>query len=327
MLVTALGCMGAARRADAAGVELLGVVSFTGALPAANQLSAVARVGKFLIVGGDEGHALGVLAPTGDASIYRAVAPIQLPGDDESEIDIEGLATSGDTLFVVGSHSLKRKKVDADTYVKNRKRLAEVKVEPTRDALYRLRVDPQTGTASLPERISLRPLLTGDPILQRFTTIPSKENGIDIEGLAVADGRLYVGFRGPVLRGGYVPVAVLSFDAPQSYELRFVPLNGDGIRDLARVRDGLLILSGRVGDGAGAAHIYFWNGKDAVPGSGGPGGALRELGELPSPNNAKPEGMLVMDEGDDAYTVLVVYDGAAAGAPALFKVPKPQPPL
>ena len=34
-----------------------------------------------------------------------------------------------------------------------------------------------------------------------FTGIPGKDNGLDIEGLAVKADRVYVGLRGPVLRG------------------------------------------------------------------------------------------------------------------------------
>ena len=31
--------------------------------------------------------------------------------------------------------------------------------------------------------------------------LPSKDNGLDIEGLAVLGNRVYLGLRGPVLRG------------------------------------------------------------------------------------------------------------------------------
>ncbi|WP_457090403.1 DUF3616 domain-containing protein [Microvirga sp. P5_D2] len=34
-----------------------------------------------------------------------------------------------------------------------------------------------------------------------FLSIPSKENGFDVEGLAVREGRISPGLRGPVLRG------------------------------------------------------------------------------------------------------------------------------
>ena len=44
--------------------------------------------------------------------------------------------------------------------------------------------------------------LRDDPHLGPFLSIPSKDNGFDIEGLAAApDGRLFLGLRGPVLDG------------------------------------------------------------------------------------------------------------------------------
>ena len=52
-------------------------------------------------------------------------------------------------------------------------------------------------------------------MLQRFTQIPSKENGVDIEAIAVKgkDGdKLHLGFRGPVLRDNLVPIMVLDFN-------------------------------------------------------------------------------------------------------------------
>ena len=44
--------------------------------------------------------------------------------------------------------------------------------------------------------------LRDDPHLGPFLSIPSKDNGFDIEGLAAApNGRLFLGLRGPVLDG------------------------------------------------------------------------------------------------------------------------------
>ena len=102
-----------------------------------------------------------------------------------------------------------------------------------------------------------------------FTKIPSKENGIDIEGIASDGDKLYIGFRGPVLRGNYVPVMVIKdCDNPSDYELLFVNLDGNGIRDICKVEDGFLIISGPMGDGVGNYQLYFWNGVDSIPGKG-----------------------------------------------------------
>jgi Protein of unknown function (DUF3616) len=47
----------------------------------------------------------------------------------------------------------------------------------------------------------LREMLRDDMHLAPFLPIPGKDNGFDIEGVAVRAGRVYLGRRGPVLRG------------------------------------------------------------------------------------------------------------------------------
>ena len=45
-------------------------------------------------------------------------------------------------------------------------------------------------------------VLAQDPHLQAFIIIPGKDDGLDIEGLAMAPtGQLFMGQRGPMLRG------------------------------------------------------------------------------------------------------------------------------
>jgi hypothetical protein len=46
--------------------------------------------------------------------------------------------------------------------------------------------------------------LADDPHLGFFVgaMIPGKENGFDVEGLAFYQNRIFLGLRGPVLRGG-----------------------------------------------------------------------------------------------------------------------------
>ncbi len=98
------------------------------------------------------------------------------------------------------------------------------------------------------------------------------------EGVAVRDQVLFVGFRGPVLRGNYVPVLQLRFDKPNKNELLLVKLDGLGIRDLTAIDSGLLILAGPVGDGPGGYAIYHWNGRDCLIGQDGPGGKCERVG-------------------------------------------------
>ena len=150
-------------------------------------------------------------------------------------------------------------------------------------------------------------------------------DGNDEEGIAMADGWLYLGFRGPVLRDNYVPVLRLDFDEPDDHELLFVNLDGYGIRDITRVADGFLIVAGPVGDGPGGYSVYYWDGHDVVPGRARdePVGHLTRLGELQAPQGGKAEGITVLQEDAAAFECLVVFDGVAAGAAQRVRLPKP----
>jgi hypothetical protein len=241
-------------------------VRFLGDLTESKQLSGLTKYGDLLVVCPDEGCQFDVL--TNDDGSYRLLRSISLCDADEekeTEIDLEGAASDGEYLYLVGSHSLARRKVESDaTYKHNRSRFSEIKEETSRDKLFRLKLGDH-GKLKSKEEISLRQILKRDEFLRRFTRIPSKENGVDIEGIAVRESKLYLGFRGPVLRGNYAPVMVLEFDSPEKYELRFVNLGGRGIRDIAAVKDGFLIIAGPVGEADETYELYYWNGKDCIP--------------------------------------------------------------
>src|SRR5262249_39464873 len=244
----------------------------------------------------------------------------QLLNDDKREIDMEAAASDGEHLYIVGSHSLHRKRLNADDYESNRER--QTQVEPHDDSyrLYEIELD-RDGKFVSKDRISLLELLKDDDVLRPFCKIPSKENGIDIEGLAVKDGKLFIGFRGPVLRENFVPVMVLSFDRPAKYELRFVPLEGRGIRDMTAVEGGFLILGGPVGDGDGLYRLYLWDGRDCIPGSGSPHGKVTPIGNLPEDLGGKPEGLALLPSDGTHWRLVLVCDGSDRATE--FEVVKP----
>lgn len=304
-------------------LEPLGILEIEGELDFEYDVSGVAATESLLVFAVDEGARLQVLKAKSD---HWEVGPrIPMRGaHDDGEIDLEALARDGEVFYATGSHCWTRKSVKPDkSYAKNRERLATVEAEPDRDGLFRFRLDPETGELdSKVESLSLRRILEKDDYLGRFTDVPSKENGVDVEGLAVAGGRLYVGFRGPVLRGGYTPVMVLDFDAPGDYELRFVQLDGRGVRGLARVRDGFLILAGPVGDSDLSYRLYHWDGRDCVPGDDRehPLGRTVDLGTVPTWTGSKAEGVAVLEESNDATDVLIVFDSAPKGNPTRFRI-------
>ena len=159
-------------------------------------------------------------------------------------------------------------------------------IEPTREWLYRVRLDADGKV--LPESVvrgSLRDILANHPVLARFRNIPSKENGIDIEGLALmpsSEGekktKLLIGFRGPTLRGPLAVVLVVEAkdksadDGTHVLKIKlldtlYLGLGGRGIRGIGEVsgdHGGYLVLAGPVGDAPIPYVLYYWNGKDTV---------------------------------------------------------------
>ena len=332
-----LGLLLATQLVRAEPLQAVSLVIFEGDIAADQDISAVAQLGAWLIIGADEGvgpedseNVIQVLSPQGEDH-YAVSETIRLfEGDDEDgkEMDIEGLAVEDDTIYVIGSHSAKRVRVKPDKKLKrNRKqfRADKIAAEKNRAWLYRLVLDDEAQLQDK-ERISLRKLLREHPVLKPFSAIPSKENGIDIEGIAVADGWLYLGFRGPVLRENYVPVLKLDFDDPEDHELLYVELGGYGIRAMTRVTDGFLIVAGPVGDGPGGYPVYHWDGRDVIPGHSRdkPIGQLTRLAELKAPKEGKAEGITVLQETPTDYECIVVFDGVARGMAQRLRIPKPQ---
>ena len=311
-------------------IESLGRFSIVGPLEKEEDLSAVAILGDALLIGSDEGTKVQVVQPDPkDPKTYRVRPELDMTMlNSETELDIEGIARFKDTnvYYVVGSHSLKRRLLEPDAAkAENLAALEEIIFEPSRFHIYRLEMDPQMLRLLSKRRIGLYRLLAQDPVLRRFTQIPSKENGVDIEAVAVKGKRgdkLHLGFRGPVLRENLVPIMVLDFDRPEDYKLIYVDLKGDGIRELVKVKDGFLIIAGPSGGGRGRFLLYFWDGDDGVPDKGKRKSKLILLGELPAAPGAKPEGMALVEESKKHYEVIVVYDGVAGGLPERFRIPK-----
>jgi Protein of unknown function (DUF3616) len=284
-------------------------------------ISAIEVVGDLLIVGADEGNKIKILQQKGEGYVVKH--SISLSNDkDDKEIDIEGISCEDSIVYVVGSHSYKRKKIESDqSYEQNRKAIETVSSESQRDRLFRFNLNANSEI----EQTSLRSIIESNEVLQLFSRIPSKENGIDIEGIAVYQGLLYVGFRGPVLRDNWVPVLKCQFAKPIfQADLVFVNLGGRGIRDLTHVSDGYLILAGPVGDSSGSYQVYFWDGEDCVPGNRTMGqvGQIELLGEIPDYENAKAEGIALLKESPLDYEVIVVFDGVENGAPVRYKIIK-----
>ena len=323
-------------------------------------LSSVLLTGDNLWVSCDERTTLERLRRTGPHEFaqhhsYELAALLDLPADEAVEIDIEGLAEAGHYLWLVGSHSLKRKKPDAksDNTAKQIARLAKVKTDPNRYLLARipLLLNPETGDYELHheaphptapgqmlraaqlhgngETNDLLDALAHDPHLKPFLGIPGKDNGFDIEGLAVsAAGQVFVGLRGPVLRGwalvlelrpeadkdkdhpGRLRLAAVPGAAEKHYRKHFLDLGGMGLRELRLRGADLLLLAGPTMNLDGTIAVYCWPGATAQTADSLVGaGHLRRLfdvphGHGPTAGQDKAEGMALLDERH----VLITFD-------------------
>jgi len=272
-------------------------------------LSVALQIGNTLWVANDESISLERLSLIKDAGNYRyglhkqfsladyLKLPVATPKDpaDLEEVDIEGLGYGGGYLWLVGSHSLKRVNPTLEDGLKNaKKQLAKISADGNRYLLARIPLVEVDGAYSLTKESiksgkkrtaaqlhgtaqgnDLIDALKGDKHLEPFLAIPGKDNGFDIEGLAVVGERLLLGLRGPVLRGWAVILEVeLKEDVKNPSRLRlkpigpkqclyrkhFLQLGGLGIRDLCVQGSDILILAGPTMSIDGPVTIFRWIG-------------------------------------------------------------------
>ena len=155
----------------------------------------------------------------GEVRDFALVDLLDLPGTAGKEDDLEGMAIADGFLWMVGSHGLKRKNVTPNRgHTDNAKRLTKVALDGNQHLRACLPIEAddsdepwlarraQDGRKALglkgdAQENLLTRALADDSHFEPYMAIPGKDNGFDIEGLAV-DGRwLLLGLRGPVLRG------------------------------------------------------------------------------------------------------------------------------
>lgn len=250
-----------------------------------------------------------------------------VPGTDSGkELDAEGAAVDERFYYVTGSHSPKRRNCESN---------------PASRYVMRFPYDPKTGLARRPvdagRQVSIRlwPLMAGLPELRAHVgdgkCMGRPDHAVDIEGLAIRDGRLYFGFRGPALEGR---VPVLSVDAGALFEggdtaPRITMLEvggGRGIRDMVTVADGILILAGPDDQLENEDRDWFvglWDPR---------GSKLQRLARLDlegvgrracdDERERKPEAIAVLEESRWRYRVLILSDSLCDGGPLAFTVPR-----
>ncbi|MGC1954983.1 MAG: DUF3616 domain-containing protein [Gammaproteobacteria bacterium] len=265
----------------------------------------------------------------------------------DDEIDIEGLDSSDNYLWFTGSHSTKRKKAKGKADASDIERIETIKTDANRYLLGRVPVVNGELYRSYPSQDSAAPLvaatlektntgnvlteaLRDDPHLGPFIKLhlPSKDNGLDIEGLAASHDRLFLGLRGPVLRGA---ASILELEVQQSdsgvltlrpigpegqlYRKHFLELTGLGVRDLCLQGEDLIILAGPTMQLEGIIRAFRLRGALSLSHESfsqlgdGTLELLFDLPLLPGFDHGEGISLCPMLGVDDA--VLVVYDDPA----------------
>lgn len=251
---------------------------------------------------------------SGNTIVPGAVITI-LGGDADSDPDAEAAAYDRGYFYIAGSHGLARKS-------------GKLKNAPF--TVFRFKVDPQSGKpafevtdrqvpAQIEKSTALRAAIRKAEFIGPHAEKLLGENGANIEGMAVDGERIYFGFRGPV-EDGRAFILSAAVDGlfgikPLEAKTHALALGADtGIRDLARVGGGILVLSGALNSQDVTPAVWLWS-----PSSG----ALKKLGELAgTPSGAKAETLLVLGEEPQRFRVLVMHDGPANGAPMEYALPR-----
>lgn len=263
-------------------------------------ISSIARTGKYLWVAGDENVSVQRLELLEDGSYGKAVSfflqdYIELPSS-KTEVDIEGMDVAGGYLWIAGSHSYKRKKLreGKENQQKEIERLAQIELDPNRNLLARIPIIQneegefvlmkETTDPTDPEKklkaaklkhtrkkwSQLTKKLKKDRHLAPFIGMSGKDNGLDIEGLTVFEDKIFLGLRGPVLRGWAIILELQLKETKDNllklqkdeegrhYKKHFLNLHGMGIRELATDGQDIIILAGPTMDLDGTMEVYRW---------------------------------------------------------------------
>jgi len=311
-------------------IEAVGRYTFRGDVVADKDLSGIACISdKYCLIGADEAREVQVVELSRDARTLRILETLSLLRSG-SEIDIEGVAAEGDCYYIVGSHGISKKRGER---------------QDNRCSIFRLKVDPETGRPSgaliagsrVPASLdvaSLAEVLRVDPVLGPYFGQPLQQKGVNIEGLAVRNGRLFVGFRSPNLGGC---AFVLEIPADRVFGSKSRPVEtqnvaslhrlrlgeGIGIREIVAAKSCFLIIAGNAGSEPSEKYtdsedyeadrdffLFTWDGK---------GPEVHKIGPIPDVAG-KAEAMTILEETGDHITVLMLFDGEKRGQPTVYRI-------
>jgi Protein of unknown function (DUF3616) len=308
---------------------------------ASDEGAAIERLTRDAIgYGGARSWDLARLFPAYAAACEKAKKAGKAQKKKSREADLEGLAFDPERrrLWVAGSHCRGRGSMDKVTARMLRKGVTRsLEEEPTRTLLGFVPLtaagEPEASTGlALPfgeAAGSLRAAVKADGgHLAEALKWPSKENGLDIEGIAAKDDQVLLGLRGPAA-GGFAIIMRLSVKIGAKrlalrkrkgarYFLSFLGLNGLGVRDLFRIGDDVLVLAGPTMDLDAPFALYRWRGaflpRTADERIEPDGERLEFLFDFPAPKrnlengrpepHERPEGIALVGAG----SLIIVHD-------------------
>jgi len=298
-------------------IEQAGRYSFRGDVAEDEDLSGIAFISdRFGLIGADESREVQVVEISRQAKTLRVLETVSLARSGD-EIDIEAIAAEGDTYYIIGSHGISKK---------------EGELQGNRYGIFRLKVDPATGRPTRPlsvERASLAEVLRSDPVLGEHFGKPLQQRGVNIEGLAVRDGRLFVGLRGPSLEGSAFVLEVRAEDVFDGkplppYTLHKLQMGpGLGIREIVAAQSDFLIIAGNSAAEPSEKYTqsveYDEDREFLLIEWDGAGSEVHKIGPIPDVNG-KAEAMMILEETQDHVTVLMLFDGPRQGRPTIYRI-------
>jgi hypothetical protein len=257
--------------------------------------------GRFLVVEDEKAHPFSLVSIGLDGRVEAIPLLPPLAADDAvwKLDDLEALAMDpAGYVYALTSHS----------------RSGSGEIKKARDKLVRFRVAGGRMAAPGLAR-ELRPaLVAAHPVFAEAADILEVKalGGLNIEALEFSpDGRLLVGFRGPLLAGRAIiacvenPAAMFDADEPPhvSPDLITLDLDGCGIRGMALVSvlGGYLIISGPVARQQVPFRLWFWSGRPEDPARrvrvGDRQGFEHAEGVTPALIDGRPRIVIVSDDG------------------------------
>jgi uncharacterized protein DUF3616 len=265
-----------------------------------------------------------------DGKSFRPDAERVILREEGGNLDAEGAATDGRFFYVTGSHSVNR---------------GNCAIDPARRHVLRFAVDPGTGRAARDANGKLAHHSDSDRLPALMALLPElkqhvgkclgdEQGGANIEGLAIRNGRLFFGFRGPAKNK---EALILSVDAAAFFQgkhanpkvTRIVVGGGRGIRDLHAVKDGILVLAGPDDDADNKNKSYriaLWDGKSGSRKAATPKTLaqldLEKIKLRDCDKETKPEALAVLEDSPKRYRIMILSDGMCDGGPLLFDLPR-----